>query len=99
MVKQVRIPPGGKIVSADAKVHTIKDPAKGGPDQVQWVRTMGNNDTYTIRFKTSPFQGGSQDIPIPPSNLFTVTQDPGEYKYEVLDVNGNVVDDPHVVID
>ena len=96
MVKQVRIGRDGKIVDADRTVKTTKDPNKGGPDQVHWITLGGGN--YTISFQDSPFQPGSQKIAVP-GGAQTVSQGTREYKYDVLDSSGAVVDDPDVIID
>lgn len=96
MVKQVRIGRDGKIVDADRTVSTTKDPGKGGPDLVHWITLGGGN--YVISFQNSPFRPGAQKIAVP-GGAETVTQSIGRYKYDVLDSNGNVLDDPDVIID
>ena len=98
MVKQIRIGVGGRIVVPDRDTHVTTSKAADGPDQVQWLRVSGVTGTYSIRFASSPFQPGAQTITVPPSSPQTVTQGPGTYKYDVLDSNGNVTDDPNVII-
>jgi hypothetical protein len=104
MVKQARIGPDGRIVNPDRTTHVTRNPDHDGPDRVQWLRTPGNNDSYIIRFdypEGSPFQPGSQDIQVPPSNPQTVTR-AGHFKYRVLRVvTGKPVetDDPDVIVD
>lgn len=102
MKKQIRILSNGKISAGDRRTHTTADKKQGGPDRVQWIKQGGGLAIYIIRFESSPFQSGPQDIKVPPGKPLTVSQPPGEYKYSVYEVvNGKekLRDDPDVIID
>lgn len=107
MLKTIRIGNDGRIVGPDRQVRTTRRRELGGPDQVQWIRVGADSRPYTIFFRTdSPFRQGSapQRIPVPPdspSMAYTVdeAQPVKTYKYDVLDANDGVLDDPDLIID
>jgi hypothetical protein len=100
--KQIRILSNGKISKGDRRTHTTADEKQGGPDRVQWIKQGGGFATYIVRFKSSPFQSGPQDIKVPPGRPQTVSQPKGEYEYsvyEIVDGKERLRDDPDVIID
>lgn len=99
MLKQARIQSDGTVVDADRDTHVTKQSAKGGPDQVQWLRVPGVTATFTVHFDNSPFTGAAQDIAVPPGGPNTVSGSVATYKYSVRDSSGNTTDDPNVIIE
>ena len=85
--------------------HVTRNTNHDGPDDVQWLRTPGNTDRYIVRFdypEGSPFQPGSQDIPVPPGAPHTVTR--GQtHKVQSAQGYGQresiETDDPDVIVD
>jgi len=104
MLKQIRILADGTIADPDRRVHVTGDPSKGGPDQVQWLAPGGSDFRIDFAYiKGTPLDSGIRTFDIPPSNPHRVSQNKGEYKYDVYkkDAKGDwqKTDDPDVVID
>jgi hypothetical protein len=111
MQKRIRILANGTIADADRRMHTTRDPAKGGADTVDWDAVGGGSFTISFRYlKGSPFAAGHgpnnpHNINVPKDPPQPVTRDPGTYKYDVYrnDNAGNPIqpptDDPDVIID
>ena len=98
MLKHIRIQANGTVVDADRNTHVTRQSANDGPDRVQWLRVPGNTGTFTVRFASSPFTSGAQDINVPGAPN-TASQATATYKYSVLDDSGTVKDDPNVIIE
>ena|SRR5262245_54647684 len=99
--KTININPNGMIANADARTG-IK---KVDNDTVTW-RANGGKGPWTIVFlTTSPF-GTTTSFPVPQGgtvNSGPITVNfpgtPVKFRYEVQDANGNVVDDPDVILE
>ena len=98
--KTININPNGMIANADARTGV----KKSDNDTVTW-RANGQKGPWKIVFlTTSPFGTGTFDVPqggTKDSGPITATYNgvPIKFRYEVQDANGQVVDDPDVILE
>lgn len=99
----VQIDANGKVVT---NIH--RNLSKTSNDEAQWT-SQGNTGPWTIVFPPadatyngSPFRASSFTVPQNGnvrSGVPTVPSGTTAYKYKVEDSNGNVTDDPDILVD